>query len=221
MRRITLQERAGGPPGRELDIRFRGDDITELKVAAEELKLELQRFDGLSDIEDDLPFGKQELILELTPRGRALGFTTESVARQVRNAFEGAIAKRFPRDDEEVTIRVQLPEAEATEAAVRNLYLRSPAGAETPLEEVVSFREDAGFARIRRKDDRREVAVFAEIDETVTKPGTIIHCAHTKNNAGRTPAGRATRCTPHAPVPCDGPGAVTWPVPQPTGRCKR
>ncbi len=174
VRRITLQERAGGPPGRELDIRFRGDDIAELKTAAEELKLELQRFDGLSDIEDDLPFGKQELILELTPRGRALGFTTESVARQVRNAFEGAIAKRFPRDDEEVTIRVQLPEAEATEAAVRNLYLRSPAGAETPLEEVVSFREDAGFARIRRKDGRREVAVFAEIDETVTKPGTII-----------------------------------------------
>lgn len=174
VRRITLQERAGGPPGRELDIRFRGDDITELKIAAEELKLELQRFDGLSDIEDDLPFGKQELILELTPRGRALGFTTESVARQVRNAFEGAIAKRFPRDDEEVTIRVQLPEAEATEAAVRNLYLRSPAGTETPLEEVVSFREDAGFARIRRKDGRREVAVFAEIDETVTKPGTII-----------------------------------------------
>lgn len=174
VRRITLQERAGGPPGRELDIRFRGDDIAELKIAAEELKLELQRFDGLSDIEDDLPFGKQELILELTPRGRALGFTTESVARQVRNAFEGAIAKRFPRDDEEVTIRVQLPEAEATEAAVRNLYLRSPAGAETPLEEVVSFREDAGFARIRRKDGRREVAVFAEIDETVTKPGTII-----------------------------------------------
>lgn len=174
VRRITLQERAGGPPGRELDIRFRGDDIAELKIAAEELKLELQRFDGLSDIEDDLPFGKQELILELTPRGRALGFTTESVARQVRNAFEGAIAKRFPRDDEEVTIRVQLPEAEATEAAVRNLYLRSPAGAETPLEEVVSFREDAGFARIRRKDGRREVAVFAEIDETVTKPGTIV-----------------------------------------------
>ena len=174
VRRITLQERAGGPPGRELDIRFRGDDIADLKLAAEDLKLELQRFDGLSDIEDDLPFGKQELILELTPRGRALGFTTESVARQVRNAFEGAIAKRFPRDDEEVTIRVQLPESEATEAAVRNLYLRSAAGAETPLEEVVSFREDAGFARIRRKDGRREVAVFAEIDESVTKPGTII-----------------------------------------------
>ena len=134
----------------------------------------MQRFDGLSDIEDDLPFGKQELILELTPRGRALGYTTDSVARQVRNAFEGAIAKRFPRDDEEVTIRVQLPESEATEAAVRGLYLRSPSGAETPLEEVVSFREDAGFARIRRKDGRREVAVFAEIDETVTKPGTII-----------------------------------------------
>ncbi|MDF1721754.1 MAG: efflux RND transporter permease subunit [Minwuia sp.] len=174
VRRITLQERAGGPPGRELDIRFRGSDIQALKLAAEDVKLELQRYNGLSDIEDDLPYGKQELILELTPRGRALGFTTESVARQVRDAFEGSIAKRFPRDDEEVTIRVQLPESEATEAAARGLYLRSASGAETPLEEVVAFREDAGFARIRRKDGQREVAVFAEVDEAVTKSGVVI-----------------------------------------------
>ncbi|WP_417517321.1 efflux RND transporter permease subunit [Minwuia sp.] len=174
LKRFSMQERAGGPPGRELDIRLFGDDVAALKAAAADVKVELERFGGVSDIEDDLPFGKQELILELTRRGAALGYTTETVARQVRDAFEGAIAKRFARADEEVVVRVQINRDEATEAAVRSMYIRSPSGAETPLEEVVSFRENAGFARIRRSDGQREVGVFAEIDETQTSSGSVI-----------------------------------------------
>jgi multidrug efflux pump subunit AcrB len=174
MRRFSMQERAGGPPGRELDIRLIGDELGSLKAAAKEVKEELARFAGVSEVEDDLPFGKQELILELTRRGAALGYTTETVARQVRDAFEGAIAKRFARRDEEVTVRVQIDRSEATETAVRTMYIRSPSGAETPLEEVVTFRENAGFARIRRANGRREVGIFGEIDESVTSSGQVI-----------------------------------------------
>lgn len=174
LKRFSMIERAGGPPGRELDIRLFGDDVTTLKAAAAEVKEELARFAGVSEVEDDLPFGKQELILELTRRGAALGYTTETVARQVRDAFEGAIAKRFARRDEEVTVRVRIDRDEATEAAVRGMYIRSPSGAETPLEEVVNFRENAGFARVRRTDGQREVGIFGEIDETTTSSGEVI-----------------------------------------------
>jgi multidrug efflux pump subunit AcrB len=174
LKRFSMIERAGGPPGRELDIRLFGDDIVALKAAAGEVKEEMARFAGVSEVEDDLPYGKQELILELTPRGAALGYTTETVARQVRDAFEGSIAKRFARNDEEVTVRVQINRDEATETAVRSMYIRSPSGAETPLEEVVQFRENAGFARIRRDNGRREVGIFGEIDETKTSSGAII-----------------------------------------------
>lgn len=174
LKRFSMIERAGGPPGRELDIRLFGEDIAALKAAAGEVKEELARFAGVSEIEDDLPFGKQELILELTRRGAALGYTTETVARQVRDAFEGAIAKRFARNDEEVTVRVQIDRDEATESALRSMYIRSPSGAETPLEEVVHFRENAGFARIRRTDGQREVGIFGEIDETTTSSALVI-----------------------------------------------
>lgn len=174
LRRFSMQERAGGPPGRELDIRLIGNDLVSLKAAAKEVKEELARFAGVSEVEDDLPFGKQELILELTRRGAALGYTTETVARQVRDAFEGAIAKRFARRDEEVIVRVQIDRSEATETAVRTMYIRSPSGAETPLEEVVNFRENAGFARIRRSNGRREVGIFGEIDESVTSSAQVI-----------------------------------------------
>ena len=166
--RLSLNERKGGPPGLEIDIRFSGGVPATLKQAALETRALLAGFPGVSDIEDDLPWGKQEVILTLTPRGHAMGFTTESVGRQVRNAFEGAIAKRFARGDEEITVRVQYPREAVSGAALRDLYLRSPTGAEVPLSEVVELREKQGFARIRREDGLRQVAITAEVDESVS-----------------------------------------------------
>ncbi len=168
VQRIALNERLGGPPGKEIDLRFSDGSTADLKAAAREAKELLAKFDGVSDLEDDLPVGKRELILSLTPQGRAMGFSTESVARQVRNAFQGAIAKRFPRGDDEVTIRVEYPRDAVTVADLYDLFLRGPAGAEAPLSEVVEITRKTGFSRIRRENGRREVAVTGEIDEEVT-----------------------------------------------------
>ncbi len=171
---MTILEQQAGPPGREIDIRVTGDDLTALKAAAGDVRTLLERFPGVSDIEDNTPYGKQETILTVTPRGRALGFTTESAARQVRASFEGTIARRFARGDEEVAVRVRLPHDTLTEGDLRRFYLRSPAGMEVPLAEVVSFHEKAGFASIRREDGQRMIAVTAEIDESVTTTDEVL-----------------------------------------------
>lgn len=167
---LTVRERQGGPPGRDIDIRLFGGSADDLKAAAAATTAALDRFAGVSDAADNLPWGKQELILGLSPRGEALGFTTESVGRQVRAAFEGVIAKRFARGDEEVLIRVQLPRDRIDAGLLRELYIRAPGGHEVPLTEIVTIEEDRGFAIIRREDGRREVAVTAEVDEAVANP---------------------------------------------------
>ncbi|MBL4906617.1 MAG: efflux RND transporter permease subunit, partial [Sneathiella sp.] len=174
LQRVALTERIGGPPGRELDVRLKGPNIQDLKDAAVDVKTLLSRYRGISGIEDDLPNGKQEIILKLTPHGRALGFTTEDISSQVRAAFEGVIAKKFARGDEEVTVRVQYPREKVTADALQNFYLRSKGGAEVPLSEVVSTYTDKGYARIKREDGVREVAITAEIDEEVTSADKVL-----------------------------------------------
>ena len=171
---FTLTPAQGGPPGREVDVRLSGGDPAVLKGAAQEVRQLLSNYSGTSAIEDDMPYGKPELVLELSSKGRAFGFTTENVARQVRDSYSGAIAKRFARGDDEVTVRVSLNEEALTEVPLRDLYLRSPSGTQIPLSEIVEFRETAGFSQIKREDGVRRIAVTAEIDEAVTTSNDVL-----------------------------------------------
>ncbi|MCY4031463.1 MAG: efflux RND transporter permease subunit [Hyphomicrobiales bacterium] len=171
---ISVLELRGGPPGRDIDIRFVDGSAEQLKSAAVELRKRLASFNGVYGIEDDLPYGKRELLLELTPRGTALGFTTENVGQQLRNAFDGIIAKRFPRGDEEITIRVSLPRNDSETFDLRRLYLTSPGGERVLLDEVVSLREKSGLAQIIRRDGERSISVTASVNPEVTGGNQII-----------------------------------------------
>ncbi len=174
MESLTIKPALGGPPGADVDVRLTGRDPEELKAAAMEVRRLIRKIPGASDVEDDFPYGKQEMILELTPRGRALGFTTANVGEQVRNAFEGAIAKRFARGDEEVLVRVRHPKRALDLETLGRFYLRAPNGSFVPLSTVVRIREQVGFARIKRENGVRQVAVTAKLEQTVTSTSAAI-----------------------------------------------
>ena len=163
-----------GPPGKEIDIRLSGAGPEALKAAALETRALLAGYTGVTDIRDNFPYGKRELVLTLTQRGRALGFTTVSVAREVRGAFEGIIAQRLAAGDEELVVRVRM-RPDAMEAhALETLFVRSPAGLQVPLSEVVDVEEQQGFSVFRREDGVREVAVTANVDASRTNAGEVL-----------------------------------------------
>ena len=174
LRTMVIIPAQGGPPGRDIDVRLTGTDVASLRTAASEVRGLLERYPGVSEVQDDLPFGKPEAVLEVTDRGRSLDFATESVGRQVRDAYQGSIADRFARGDEEVTVRVKFPDGATGAGSLESLYLRAPGGAEVPLTEVVEIREKAGFASIRREDGKRQVSVVAEIDAGVTSTEQVL-----------------------------------------------
>ena len=96
VRRFSVIEIRGGPPGRDIEVQLQGGAAGTLKAAATEVTDLLSGIAGVSGVSDDLPYGKPELVMELLPRGAALGFSINDIGRQVRNAFEGAIPRRLP-----------------------------------------------------------------------------------------------------------------------------
>ncbi|WP_321499071.1 efflux RND transporter permease subunit [Breoghania sp.] len=173
--RVAIFERRGGPPGRDIDVRLRGNDSASLKAASLEVQKLLTGFPGVSGVADDLPYGKPELVMELTARGKALGFTVNSVGRQIRNAFEGAIARRFAEAEEEITLRVRQGQTdEEGGGALRSLNLRAPSGEYVPLGEVVTLTDRQGFSTILRRDGKATVSVTADVDYDVTSNAAIV-----------------------------------------------
>ncbi len=172
--RIAITQRRAGPPGRDIDVRLQNATTETLKEAAEELKVALTAFPGISAIDDDLPYGKQEYVFELTPKGTALGFTGASVGAQVRNAFEGAIATRFARGEEEITVRVKREQDLAGRGDLQRMYLVTPSGDRVPMSEVVTLKERRSFSIVQRRDGVRAVSVTANVDTEVTKSEAVL-----------------------------------------------
>jgi multidrug efflux pump subunit AcrB len=171
---FNISERQGGPPGRDLDIRLTGDDPDRLKAAAVDLAEIFADFAGTYAINDDTPFGREQLIYSLRPEGLALGLTTESVGVQLRDAFDGRLAQIFQDGLEEVEVRVRLPDSERhhTETLER-LLIRLPSGALAPLDSVVEITSRQGFETLRHADTRLAIHVSSEVDRGVNNAARI------------------------------------------------
>lgn len=162
---LTLQARQSGPPGRDLTVRLTGDDPERLKTAALELAESLRGIPGVSAVEDDMPFGREQLVYRMTPAGEALGLTTESLGRQLRAAFDGHLAQLVQSGRDELEVRVLLPRDERERLDVfERLVIRAPGERFVPLGAVASWESRRGFEALRHADGRLAVEVSGDVD---------------------------------------------------------
>ncbi len=174
IKRIAMRERRPGPRGRDIDIRLLGATPQVLKRASLELQDILRSYPGVSAVDDTLDFGKPELVMQLTPRGAALGFTISSLGARVRDAFQGVTARRLTTEDDEISVKVSQDIGAQTGDSLRNLLIKTPRGDFVALSQIVTFTERQGFAVIRHEDGDAVVGVTADVDTTVTTGADVL-----------------------------------------------
>lgn len=162
---VSFRGYRSGPGGDALDVQFYGATAEVLKGASEALKQALAKFPEVSAVEDNLPYDKDELILELTPQGQALGFTIDGLGRVLRHRLNGLEAATFPDGPRSAAIRVELPETERTADFLETLQLRTSAGRYVPLADIVSVRARSGFSTVKRENGVRLISVTGDISE--------------------------------------------------------
>ncbi|MEO0911370.1 MAG: efflux RND transporter permease subunit [Pseudomonadota bacterium] len=154
-----------GPGGDALDVKFYGAEAETLKAASEDLKAAVATIPEVSAVEDTLAFDKTELVLELTPLGATLGFTIDTIGRELRQRLAGIEAASFPVGVREGKIEVQLAEEELTADFLNTTRLRSPMGEYVQLSEIVTVETTLGFSTVRRENGYRVVTVSGDISE--------------------------------------------------------
>ncbi len=175
---LVMQADRGGPSsGSSLTIRLSHRDTSVLEQAAADLGERLLSYAGVSDIDTGTSRTTRQFDVKLTPMAEQLGFTAADVSRQLRSAFEGALALRQQRENNEVTVKVRLPEEDrARESTFEEFILRSPSGQEVLLRDVVAVDDGRADSVIRHTNGRRTATVSANItpsSETGRMMGTV------------------------------------------------
>ncbi len=160
---ISFRRWGSGPGGDALSVQLYGADSPTLKAAAEQLKARLSRFPEVSALEDTLAYDKEELILDLTAQGQALGLTIDALGRVLRDRLGGIEAATYPDGPRSATIRVELPPDELTADFLDRTQVRTAAGAFVPLADVVSVTRQEGFSSVRRENGLRVVTVTGDL----------------------------------------------------------
>lgn len=153
----------GGDP---INVQLKGHNFEELNALAQKVKDKLGEYEGLYDIKNSFEGGKDEVQLHIRPEAEQLGLNLSLIGTQVRHAIYGTEAQRIQRDLSEVKVMVRLPKNERVSLPdLKNIRIRTPAGAEVPLSEVAEIKFGVGTSTITRKNRQRTINITADLNK--------------------------------------------------------
>ena len=180
---LLLGVRGGENNGQpDLSLVLRGDSVPQLKRASEELQDALLAYPGVSNVFDDLPYGRDQVIYSLTPAGKALGLSSAELGRQLRAAYNGERVQIFNEDNSELEVVVTLPDAERDNLySINRLPVRTPTGELVAMGQLAQLSSQSGIDLINHTDGYLSVTVNASVDSEANNAEQIL--SHISSNA--------------------------------------
>ncbi|MFT6122972.1 MAG: multidrug efflux pump subunit AcrB [Oleiphilaceae bacterium] len=172
---FSISSPRGGPPGKDIDIFLTGQSPDVLKAAGEVVATKLKSYVGVRDIQDDLPFGKNQFLYSLTPLGESLGLTVSDVGTQLRAAFDGQLLQVFYDENEEIEVRILLPDEERNYArTLDNFPIITATGAMVQLSNAVKLTDRKGLDLVRHTEGTLGLHVTASVNPGENNANVIV-----------------------------------------------
>ena len=174
MEYFLIKSSKGGVPGSDIDVAFSGASADQLKLASLELQDRLREFNGLSAVKDDLSYGKEQLIFELSPTGRAIGLNGESLGDQLRTSFEGELVQIFQDKGEDVEVRLRLAERNRDSLrSLSSLPVVLSDGSKASLANVADLKYARGFDDLKHNNGLLAVRITADVDPSLNNSNAV------------------------------------------------
>jgi len=163
---ISFKEPVIGPSGKAIEIRLDGDDFSQLSQASFDLQSWLAGYDGVDNIFDDLRPGKPEFSITLKAGASNLGIDAQTIASQMRSAFQGikVLETNVGLNTFEVTVKLDDSSRNEFQDFDTFSIIHPQTKAIIPLSSVANIEYSRGYARISRVNNQRSVTVYGDID---------------------------------------------------------
>jgi multidrug efflux pump subunit AcrB len=159
--------RGGGMGGGQsvIDVIISGYDLDETGRIAGELSKEMEKMDGLRDIELSQEDPKVEYQLVLDREKLAIyGLSTSTVANAMRNRVNGLVAALYREDGDEYDVRVRFDEPfRESIQAIENILVYNSLGEAIRIRQVGHVEEFFAPLSIQRENRQRVVKVSAAL----------------------------------------------------------
>ncbi|HMO08016.1 MAG TPA: efflux RND transporter permease subunit [Paracoccaceae bacterium] len=174
----AISQSRGPASGKPVHLRLKGDDFAALTEAVRVVRARFAATEGLTAIEDSLPLPgiDWEIRVDVAQAGR-FGADVATVGGMVQLVTRGILldTMRVDTSDEEIEIRVRLPEGDRVLSTLDTLKVRTAEGL-VPLSNFVTREPVAKLGRIDRVDQQRYFDVKADVSAGLTTPdGTAIN----------------------------------------------
>jgi len=167
---VGASNRFGAP----VSISLLGYDPDELEMAKNELETELEKMPSLYNITNNSQIGSQELRLKLKPEAYALGLTTQSLMKEVRQGFYGGLSQRIQEGKDEIWVYVRYSrENRENVGQLENMLIHTAKG-NFPLGRVAEISTARSLSTINHFNGKREIRVDAyQQDQSQSVPALL------------------------------------------------
>ncbi|MFW8636850.1 efflux RND transporter permease subunit [Cribrihabitans pelagius] len=169
---VEVRSLAQGPAtGKPVHLRLRGDSWDDLTAATNAARAQFEATPGLTLIEDSLPLPgiDWQIDVDVEEAGR-YGADVATVGAMVQLVTRGILldTMRVDSSDEEIDIRVRLPEEDRVLSTLDSLKVRTSDGL-VPLSNFISRKPVPKLAQINRIGQERFYDVKADVEPGLSK----------------------------------------------------
>ena len=157
----VIADLAGEP--RPVEIKLFGNDLQVLQRTATEIGDQVEKIDGVVELNNGVHLGSPELVARIDPvrAGRA-GLTVQLISTQLNEALIGKRVTQIREGDRLVGVRVRLPDDTRFDfTKISNVPITNPSGFTQPLSAFADIQREAGQSQLVRQDQRQMVAITA------------------------------------------------------------
>jgi multidrug efflux pump subunit AcrB len=149
--------------GKEIAIGLTAQREDDLLRAKDELKERMGKIEGVNNIKDNMPPGKNEVELDIRPEAEIYGLSESDVLTQIRGGFFGNESQRVIVETDEIKIWVRFPlEDRNSLFDLQNMKIKTPQGIAIPLKQICDFTMERAPETLKRLDGQRIITVDGE-----------------------------------------------------------